>query len=248
MREERKRVIITGATAGIGEATTRLMTERGWRVLMVARRAGPAETLTRETGAAFLQADIRDADAPSRAIAACVERFGGVDALVNNAALDYAKPLLDVPDDELRATIEADLVAPIRWLRDVGRHLAGAGGGVIVNVSSRLGVIGVPGLAVYGAAKGGVNALTRHAAVELAGRNVRVCAVAPGLTDTPLVSSWIADQDEPGLFRAALAQQIPQKRIATPRDVAAAVAFLTSDDAAHITGVVLAVDGGYTAQ
>jgi NAD(P)-dependent dehydrogenase (short-subunit alcohol dehydrogenase family) len=121
------------------------------------------------------------------------------------------------------------------------------GGGSIVNVSSRLAVIGVPTMGVYGAAKGALSALTRHAAVELAPHGIRVNAVAPGLTATPLVDAWIAQQDDPETFATGVAANIPQRRIGTPEEVAAAIAYLAADESGHVTGASIPVDGGYTA-
>jgi NAD(P)-dependent dehydrogenase (short-subunit alcohol dehydrogenase family) len=114
-------------------------------------------------------------------------------------------------------------------------------------VTSRLAVIGVPGMSLYSASKGALLSLTRAAAVELAPRNIRVNAVAPGMTRTPLYEAWLAQQPDPAQTEMSVLAGIPQGRLATAEDVAAAIAFLASDDAAHITGASLPVDGGYTA-
>ena len=120
-------------------------------------------------------------------------------------------------------------------------------GGAIVNVTSRLAHIGVPEMAVYGASKGALRALTHGAAVELAPLGIRVNAVAPGMTETPLFSEWIAERPDPEAARAEVEAQIPLGRLASPEDVAEAIVFLAGDGAAHITGATLPVDGGYTA-
>jgi len=247
-----KRVIVTGATAGIGEETARLLVERGARVAGVGRRREAGEALERELGAerfVFVQADLDDPGAAAAILAAARERLGDVDVLVNNAAIDHARPLLETPDDEVEAVFRTNFMAQFRLLREVASAWVAAGrGGAIVNVSSRLASIGVPTMGVYGAAKGALSSLTRHAAVELAPHGIRVNTVAPGPTETPLIRAWIEGHDDPVAFRETVADSIPLHALATPRDVAAAIAYLASDDAAHVTGASLAVDGGYTAK
>ena len=131
--------------------------------------------------------------------------------------------------------------------REAGRKMLERRRGSIVNVTSRNASVGVPTMALYAAAKGALLALTRAAAVEWAAEGVRVNAVAPGLTQTPLVRTWIEEQDDPQEFEKGIASNIPQRRMAEPIDVASAILFLSSDESMHITGASLAVDGGYTA-
>jgi NAD(P)-dependent dehydrogenase (short-subunit alcohol dehydrogenase family) len=127
------------------------------------------------------------------------------------------------------------------------RVMADRGGGSIVNVTSRLGLVGLPGSAWYGASKGALHALTRGAAVEWARAGIRVNSVAPGLTETPMIKTWVEAQDDPVAFRRAREATIPQGRFAEPEDVAAAVVYLASDESASVTGASISVDGGYTA-
>jgi NAD(P)-dependent dehydrogenase (short-subunit alcohol dehydrogenase family) len=120
-------------------------------------------------------------------------------------------------------------------------------GGSIVNVTSRLAHVGLPGSAVYSASKGALHALTRGAAVEWAPLGIRVNAVAPGLTETPMIRTWVESQDDAVSFRREHEASIPLGRFSAPADVAAAVVYLASDEAASVTGASIAVDGGYTA-
>jgi NAD(P)-dependent dehydrogenase (short-subunit alcohol dehydrogenase family) len=122
------------------------------------------------------------------------------------------------------------------------------GGGAIINVTSRLASIGVPTMSVYSASKGAIKALTTAAAVELAPYNIRVNAVAPGMTRTPLFEAWLAEQEDPQAVASGVIDGIPLARLATPEDVAGAISFLASQDAVYITGATLPVDGGYTAR
>lgn len=125
--------------------------------------------------------------------------------------------------------------------------LAAAGGGSIINISSRLAVVGMPAVSAYSASKGAVNAFTVASAVELAPLGIRVNAVAPGMTRTPLIDDWLAEQPNPAAAEREQSEKVPLGRLGSPEDVAAAVAFLAGPEAAYLTGIVLPVDGGYTA-
>ena len=152
--------------------------------------------------------------------------------------------MLDAPVDEVRDMFDVNFFGALHMLQAAGRAMRGRGG-AIVNVSSRLAAIGVATMALYSASKGALLSLTRGAAIELAPQGIRVNAVAPGQTRTPLFEAWAAAEGEDVATRAAAA--IPQGRLATPEEVAAAIAYLASDEAAHVTGASLPVDGGYTA-
>jgi len=243
-----KAAIVTGATSGIGLATAQRFVEEGARVVVAGRDRARGEAVARELGerGVFAAGDLRRDATADELVATALERFGGLDVLVNNAAVDHAAPLLDVPPEDVRAVVDTNLVAALRMLQAAGRAMRERGG-TIVNVTSRLAVAGVPTMAVYGAAKGALLTLTRAAAVELAPLAIRVNAVAPGFTETPLLAAWLAGQDDPAAARAQACAGIPQGRTATPREVADAILFLASDEASHVTGASLAVDGGYTA-
>jgi NAD(P)-dependent dehydrogenase (short-subunit alcohol dehydrogenase family) len=172
--------------------------------------------------------------------------FGALDILVNNAGIDYVSDLYDTEIDDVRRVLEVNFVGAFRLLQAAARKMRGRGGSII-NVSSRTALVGVPSMAIYGASKGALTSLTRGAAIDLAGDFIRVNAVAPGFTETPLMTSWLTSQDNPGDVRLRTVSQIPQRRFATPEDVAAAILYLASDESTHVTGITLPVDGGYTA-
>lgn len=248
-RFQGKTVIVTGATAGIGEAVVRRLAGEGANLVLVARGAQRAEALAGELGAhraAVVAGSVTDRATAHKAVVAAAGT-GGVDVLVNNAGMDFTSDLLETKEADVRRVFETNFFGALWMLLHVGRDMRDRGGGAIVNVTSRLASIGVPTMGIYSASKGALLSLTRGAAVELAPMNVRVNAVAPGLTATPLVDEWLGSQPDPEAFSAKVAATIPQQRFATPGEVAAAVAYLAADEAAHVTGTTLAVDGGYTA-
>jgi NAD(P)-dependent dehydrogenase (short-subunit alcohol dehydrogenase family) len=244
-----KTTIVTGATAGIGEAVARRLADEGARLVLVARGTQGADSLVAELGeerATFVAGSVTDPATADEAVAAA-RRSGGADVLVNNAGIDFTSDLLDTAQEDVRRVFETNFFGALWMLLHVGREMRVRGGGAIVNVTSRLASIGVPTMAIYSASKGALLALTRAAAVELAPMGIRVNAVAPGLTATPLVDEWLRSQPDSERFAAEVVATIPQGRFATPEEVAAAVAYLAADEAGHVTGATLAVDGGYTA-
>lgn len=249
-RLDGKVAIVTGATAGIGEAIARRFVAEGARVVAVGRRPGPGAQLVERLGgpesARFVAGDVADAATAREAVVAAA-RWDGPHVLVNNAGIDHTGSLLDTDPKEVHAVFETNFFGALSMLQAAGRSMADRGGGSVVNVTSRLASIGVPQMTLYGASKGALLALTRGAAVELAPVGVRVNAVAPGLTRTPLVDAWLSRQPDPAETEAQALSGIPQRRLAEPDDVVAAVLFLAADESAHVTGASIAVDGGYTA-
>jgi NAD(P)-dependent dehydrogenase (short-subunit alcohol dehydrogenase family) len=242
-----KVVVVTGATAGIGTVTARRLAAEGATLVLTGRNRDSAESLLAELGderTMFVAGDVRERATADRVVDAAVEGHGRLDVLVNNAAVDHTGDVLETPIEEVRALFDVNVFGAIQMLQAAGRAMRGRGG-AIVNVSSRLASIGVPTMAMYSAAKGALLSLTRAAAVELAPVGIRVNAVAPGMTRTPLFEAWAEAEGADVVARAAAA--IPQRRFATAEEVAAAIAFLAADESGHITGASLPVDGGYTA-
>jgi NAD(P)-dependent dehydrogenase (short-subunit alcohol dehydrogenase family) len=240
-------VIVTGATSGIGRSTALLLMREGFHVVGVARHAGePSRDDATGARTVLLQGDVRDARTGERAVATAAE-LGLLVGLVNNAGVDHVHALLDDPIDELRDVMDVNFFGALRMLQSAAASLAAGGGGSIVNVTSRLASVGVAMMGGYGATKGALAALTRHAAVELAANRIRVNNVAPGFTATPLFDEYAAASDDPAEATARAAVGIPQGRIGSPDEIAEAIVFLISPRSSHITGATLAVDGGYTA-
>jgi NAD(P)-dependent dehydrogenase (short-subunit alcohol dehydrogenase family) len=239
--------IVTGCTEGIGAEVTARLLELGDQVLGVARH--PKENpFSSHARFRFAEGDIGLHETAARVVKDALDWSGRLDILINNAARDYTDDFLGGSEEDIESVFRTNVLGTIYMLQAGASAMKNGGGGAIVNITSRLAVSGVPTMVIYGASKGAVLSLTRGAAVELAPYDIRVNAVAPGLTETPLFTAWLERQDEPSEWRDSSESDIPQRRFGTPQEVASAILFLVSDEAMHITGASLAVDGGYTAR
>ena len=243
-----KVILVTGATSGIGEVIARRLVAEGASVLATGRSTKRGTQLAADVGGGlhFVPADLSDDDAAEALAHEAISRFGRLDVLVNNAAVDHTGHLLEVPDKEIRQTFEVNTFAAIRLLQSAARVMQPRGG-AIINITSRLASVGVPTMGIYSASKGAMLALTKAAAVELAPHNIRVNAIAPGMTKTPLYDEWLSSLADPAAAEDGVVSRIPLSRLAEPSDVTGAVVYFASDEASYITGTSLAVDGGYTA-
>ncbi|MDR2355394.1 MAG: 3-oxoacyl-[acyl-carrier-protein] reductase [Clostridiales Family XIII bacterium] len=239
-----KTAVVTGGTRGIGRAVALEFAERGADLLLTYR--GNAEAAAECRGllsaygvrAEFLQGDAADPAHSEAALARVKECFGRVDILVNNAGLTRDKLLLRMRAEDFDEIIRADLSGAFYMMRAFAPLMTKQRAGRIVNISSVVGLRGNPGQVNYAAAKAGLVGMTLSAAKELGSRGVTVNAVAPGYIATEMTEAL------PEAQRAAMTEAISLRRAGTPADVAKAVAFFASDDAAYITGQVLCVDGG----
>lgn len=245
-----KTAIVTGGTQGIGLAVVRLFIAEGANVVVVARNQEKGDDVVHELGPdriRFRPGDVTKESTARDAVAAAISNFGSLHILINNAGMDWTGDLFEASVSDLEHVVAVNLFGAFLMLREAGREMRRSGGS-IVNLSSRTATVGVPTMSLYAASKGALSSLTRTAAVEWAQFGIRVNAVAPGLTETPLARAWFQEQPDPELFKAGVSSKIPLGRLATAEEVAAAVLFLASDEASHITGAILPVDGGYTAQ
>jgi NAD(P)-dependent dehydrogenase (short-subunit alcohol dehydrogenase family) len=238
---EGRRILVTGASSGIGRAVAQQCVAAGARVLATGRRAEALEELD---GVRRYVCDLRDPGAPAACVAEGVERLGGLDGVVHAAGtVIRGQDPRGSSDEEIDGILLDNLAVPQR----VARAALGAlgRGGSLVLVSSQLARIGAPGYSSYCAAKGGVEALVRSLAVDVGPDGIRVNAVAPGLVQTPMAYHQRENFDE---LAPAIAERHPLRRIGQPEDIAGPVAFLLSDASSWMTGQTIVVDGGYTIQ
>lgn len=243
--------LVTGATSGIGVEIARRLAEGGFRVVVSGRSEERGREVEQRLGerVRFVRAELTAEGASARLVADTVALFGRLDVLVNNAAIDHTGDLLEVGEDEIRRTFETNTFAAMNLLiASAGQMREQGDGGAIINITSRLASIGVPTMGIYSASKGAMLAFTRAAAIDLAQYGIRVNAVAPGMTRTPLYQEWLEGLPDPEAEAARVAAAIPLGRIAEPEDVAAVVAFLASAEASYLTGTSIPVEGGYLAK
>lgn len=234
--------LVTGGARGIGRAIAQRLTDDGLDVVVAdVESINPDDAVP---GATYVTLDVTDRDAVDQTIDDVCSRLGSVDVLVNNAAVQRLGATADLPWDDWARVIDVNLHGVFNCLQSAGRRMLQGAGGSIVNITSVLADVGSPGRAAYTAAKAAVAGLTRVTAVEWASGGVRVNAVAPGYVETPLLRRAVDDGSVD--LRAALART-PQGRLVGPDEVAAAVSFLASAQAASITGHTLVVDGGFRA-
>lgn len=244
MGEHEGCALVTGASRGIGAAIARALAQDGWAVgvnYRTDRERAESVVAEIERGggrAVALVADVVDPDAPDALFGALESHFGSpVLALVNNAGINRDDLTPSLGDEEWRLVIETNLTAAFRLTRRALMPMMRARTGRIINISSVVGLRANPGQSNYAAAKAGLIALTKTAAVEVARRGITVNAVAPGWIDTEMTAETAKD----------LLAAVPARRPGTPEEVAACVRFLASEEASYVTGAVLSVDGGLAA-
>lgn len=237
--------VVTGAGQGIGRAIALRLADDGAQVVASDLNLDTARETASHLGAGGLgiRTDVTDPASVEETVTAVVERYGRIDVLVNDAGWDKVGPFIGSDRADWGRVVQIDLYGVLNTCHAVLPLMADAGRGRIVNIASDAGRVGSSGEAVYAAAKGGVIAFTKTIAREMARHNVTANCVAPGPTDTALFAGITAGNER---LRDAFLKAIPLHRLAQPDDIAAAVAFLASSDAAYITGQTLSVSGGLT--
>jgi len=249
MKLENRVALITGGTRGIGLATAELFAQEGARVALAARSESDGRAAVEKIpGALFVECDVTRAADCQRAVSETVRAFGQLDILFNNAGVIYRNRNVEATSEaEWDTTMDTNVKGIFLMSQAALPHLRAAGGGVIVNTASYMGLVGFAGLAAYCASKGAVVNLTRAMALDYAKDNIRVNCICPGSVATDMIhDAWRAYGDVEQAARMWAAKH-PLNRIASPQDIARVVLFLASADSSFITGAALPVDGGITA-
>lgn len=248
MKLENKIALITGGTAGIGEAMVREFVNQGARVAFVGRNAERGESVARETGAQFYAGDVSDANVPEQIVARVANDFGKINILVNNAGIITRKNAEETTLRDWENVMNVNARAAFLFSRAVVPHLRAQNGGVILNIVSSAGLFGSPKMVAYAMSKGAQLQLTKAMARDHARENIRVVAICPADVDTPMMA-----QEAQELGRdlethlQLLNNAYPIGRIGTPQEIARAAVFMVSDDCPFMTGAVLLIDGAFRA-
>ncbi|REE74741.1 NAD(P)-dependent dehydrogenase (short-subunit alcohol dehydrogenase family) [Rhodococcus wratislaviensis] len=239
-----RRVIVTGGTKGIGYACAELFARRGCQVLICSRNKAQVEAVAAELNqhngqVAGMAADLADRDVGDSIVGRCIDLFGGVDYLVNNAGVYEPIAMVDMTAEGWDASLHNNLRGAALTSAAAARSMRSTGGGSIVNIASVNGLAAEANFAPYNASKAGLISLTQTSAIEWADDNIRVNCVAPGCIRTSMVDPLVSD-----LSDEVIARYVPMRRLGLPEEIASVVAFLVSDDASYITGQTITVDGG----
>jgi NAD(P)-dependent dehydrogenase (short-subunit alcohol dehydrogenase family) len=244
--------IVTGAAGVIGAATMRLLAARGARIVAVDRKeqelTATIAELPPSAEALAITADVTSEDEVAAYVRTATERFGTIDIFYNNAGVEgEIKPITDYSLEAFRRVLDVNVVGVFLGLKHVLPVMRKANKGSIINTASIAGLIGSPQIAVYSASKHAVIGLTKSAAWECTGTNVRVNCVCPGLIDSRMLSAIITGRGGAPESHDKVVERIPARRLGQASEVASIVAFLASDEASYVSGAAYTVDGGRTA-
>lgn len=245
-----RRTIVTGAAAGIGRAIAQRFAAEGARVLVADLDAAAAETVAAELGdcARAHAVDVANERSVAEMIARASAEWSGLDVLVNNAGIGIAATTPDTDERDWRRVLDVSLTGTFFGMKHAIPLMRAGGGGAIINMSSVVALVGVTDRAAYSAAKGGILALTRAAAIDHVREGIRINCIAPGTVDTPWIDRITGGYPDPAAARAAMEARQPHGRLVSAQEIAAMAAYLASDEAASVIGAAMVVDGGMTAR
>lgn len=245
-----KPAVVTGAASGIGRAIARRFIEEGARVLVAdidLEAASEAASALGENALPYA-VDVTLSAQVQGMVRHAVATWGGLEVMVNNAGAGVAATTPDTTEEDWQRVIDVNLKGTFLGMKYAIPAIRESGGGSVINMASIASLVGLPDRAAYCAAKGGILALTRAAAIDHVAEGVRVNCIAPGTVDTPWVARITAGYDDPEAARAAMRARQPHGRLVTADEVAAMAAYLAADESASVVGAVMTVDGGMTAR
>jgi NAD(P)-dependent dehydrogenase (short-subunit alcohol dehydrogenase family) len=247
-----KRALVTGGASGIGYAIAQLFLENGARTVITdideITLASSEETLTDFGPVRAVAGDVRSMADAGRMVQTAIDEFGGLDVVVCNAGITSVTPIENLDEAEWDAVLTTNVKGMFTVIKHAIPHLKNAGGGTIVTLGSEMAIVAVPESPAYNASKGAVVMFTKSLALDLIRYGIRVNALCPGITRTPLLQSEVDNSVDPAKTAAEQAAWAPMLRIAEPREIAKGALFLASDDSSFATGSCLVLDGGFTAR
>jgi len=244
-----KIVIVTGAAVGIGKATAIAFAEKDAKVVVadIDIKKGKQTSSLIGGDAFFIEVNVADSESVNNMVKEVTKRFGRIDILVNNAGIYYQGDVIETTEEEWDRVMAVNLKGMYLCCHYVIPVMLKGNGGIVINVASEAGLVGIAGQTAYNVSKAGVISLTKSMAVDFARKGVRVNAVCPGTTETPLVKNALEKSEDPEKARRKLEECRPLNRLGRPEEIAAAILAMASDNLGYATGSVLSIDGGYTA-